>query len=134
MWWVVHDGGMLMLLPFLLQKNRVWAKTKLRIFTVAQIEDNSVKMKKDLETFLYHLRIAATVDVIEMVRAPPSPLSPPKLPRVHHQTAARLVERRRPRECPLVAQRPFRTPPPTTIPLSLAFDVHIYRALCYYIV
>jgi hypothetical protein len=68
-WWVVHDGGMLMLLPFLLQQHKVWRGTKLRIFAVAQMEDNSVKMKKDLEMFLYHLRINAAVDVIEMVSA-----------------------------------------------------------------
>ena len=66
-WWVVHDGGMLMLLPFLLQQHKVWRATKLRIFTVAQMDDNSVKMKKDLQMFLYHLRISAEVDVIEMV-------------------------------------------------------------------
>lgn len=33
---------------------------------MAQLEDNSVQMKKDLEKFLYHLRIEATVEVIEM--------------------------------------------------------------------
>ena len=32
------------------------------------MEDNSVQMKKDLEVFIYHLRISATVEVIEMVR------------------------------------------------------------------
>ena len=32
-----------------------------------EMEDNSITMKKDLETYLYQLRIAADVDVIEMV-------------------------------------------------------------------
>lgn len=41
----------------------------MRIFTVAQMEDNSIQMKKDLKTFLYHLRIEAEVEVVEMVRA-----------------------------------------------------------------
>ena len=36
------------------------------MFTVAQLEDNSVQMKKDLEKFLYHLRIEASVEVVEM--------------------------------------------------------------------
>lgn len=40
----------------------------MRIFTVAQMEDNSIQMKKDLKTFLYHLRIEAEVEVVEMVR------------------------------------------------------------------
>ncbi|XP_053704383.1 solute carrier family 12 member 5b isoform X2 [Synchiropus splendidus] len=65
-WWVVHDGGMLMLLPFLLRQHKVWRKCKMRIFTVAQMDDNSIQMKKDLLTFLYHLRIDAQVEVVEM--------------------------------------------------------------------
>ncbi|XP_073763941.1 solute carrier family 12 member 6 isoform X1 [Danio rerio] len=65
-WWIVHDGGMLMLLPFLLRQHKVWRKCALRIFTVAQMEDNSIQMKKDLATFLYHLRIDAAVEVVEM--------------------------------------------------------------------
>ncbi|XP_061486687.1 solute carrier family 12 member 5 isoform X4 [Rhineura floridana] len=65
-WWIVHDGGMLMLLPFLLRQHKVWRKCKMRIFTVAQMDDNSIQMKKDLTTFLYHLRITAEVEVVEM--------------------------------------------------------------------
>uniref|UniRef100_A0A671YGK9 Solute carrier family 12 member 7 n=1 Tax=Sparus aurata TaxID=8175 RepID=A0A671YGK9_SPAAU len=67
-WWVVHDGGMLMLLPFLLRQHKVWRKCKMRIFTVAQMDDNSIQMKKDLQMFLYHLRLDAEVEVVEMVR------------------------------------------------------------------
>ena len=39
----------------------------MRIFTVAQMEDNSIQMKKGLKKFLYQLRIDAEVEVIEMV-------------------------------------------------------------------
>ncbi|XP_076972915.1 solute carrier family 12 member 7 isoform X3 [Tamandua tetradactyla] len=66
-WWVVHDGGLLMLLPFLLRQHKVWRKCRMRIFTVAQVDDNSIQMKKDLQVFLYHLRINAEVEVVEMV-------------------------------------------------------------------
>uniref|UniRef100_A0A8D2B2A7 Solute carrier family 12 member 7 n=1 Tax=Sciurus vulgaris TaxID=55149 RepID=A0A8D2B2A7_SCIVU len=66
-WWVVHDGGMLMLLPFLLRQHKVWRRCRTRIFTVAQVDDNSIQMKKDLQVFLYHLRISAEVEVVEMV-------------------------------------------------------------------
>ncbi|KAM9693918.1 solute carrier family 12 member 7 [Trichechus inunguis] len=66
-WWVVHDGGMLMLLPFLLHQHKVWRKCRMRIFTVAQVDDNSIQMKKDLQMFLYQLRISAEVEVVEMV-------------------------------------------------------------------
>ncbi|XP_030609659.1 solute carrier family 12 member 6 isoform X2 [Archocentrus centrarchus] len=65
-WWIVHDGGMLMLLPFLLRQHKVWRKCSMRIFTVAQMEDNSIQMKKDLLTFTYQLRIDAEVEVVEM--------------------------------------------------------------------
>lgn len=106
-WWIVHDGGMLMLLPFLLKQHKVrwqtsllfqnitaeflndnrvcslqecefffnfklywqvWRKCRMRIFTVAQMDDNSIQMKRDLATFLYQLRIEAEVEVVEMVR------------------------------------------------------------------
>uniref|UniRef100_A0A8C7GIZ9 Solute carrier family 12 member 7a n=1 Tax=Oncorhynchus kisutch TaxID=8019 RepID=A0A8C7GIZ9_ONCKI len=66
-WWIVHDGGLLMLLPFLLRQHKVWRKCKMRIFTVAQMNDNSIQMKKDLQMFLYHLRLNAVVEVVEMV-------------------------------------------------------------------
>ncbi|XP_070830482.1 solute carrier family 12 member 7-like isoform X3 [Chaetodon trifascialis] len=65
-WWIVHDGGLLMLLPFLLSQHKVWRKCKMRIFTVAQMDDNSIQMKKDLQVFLYHLRLDAEVEVVEM--------------------------------------------------------------------
>lgn len=39
----------------------------MRIFTVAQMNDNSIQMKKDLQMFLYHLRLDAEVEVVEMV-------------------------------------------------------------------
>jgi len=31
------------------------------------MEDNSIQIKKDMEKFLYHLRITAQVKVVEMV-------------------------------------------------------------------
>uniref|UniRef100_A0A6M2DW34 Putative amino acid transporter n=1 Tax=Xenopsylla cheopis TaxID=163159 RepID=A0A6M2DW34_XENCH len=68
-WWIVHDGGLLMLLPFLLKQHRTWKQCKMRIFTVAQMEDNSIQMKKDLKMFLYHLRIEAEVEVVEMMNS-----------------------------------------------------------------
>ncbi|KAK9296418.1 hypothetical protein QLX08_009570 [Tetragonisca angustula] len=66
-WWIVHDGGLLMLLPFLLKQHRTWKNCKMRIFTVAQMEDNSIQMKKDLKKFLYDLRIEAEVEIVEMM-------------------------------------------------------------------
>ena len=39
----------------------------MRIFTVANMDDNSIQMKKDLQSFLYQLRLDAEVEVVEMV-------------------------------------------------------------------
>ena len=36
-WWIVHDGGLMILLIFLLKRHKVWKKCNLRIFTVARI-------------------------------------------------------------------------------------------------
>ena len=85
-WWVVHDGGMLILLAFLLQSDKVWKRCRLRVFTVArvcrfhctshvvayvtvQIDDHTIQLERDLAKFMYSLRIDADVAVIEMVRA-----------------------------------------------------------------
>jgi potassium/chloride transporter 4/5/6 len=66
-WWIVHDGGLLMLLPFLLRKHKTWKNTTLRLFTIAHNDENSTQMKEDLEKFLYNLRIEGQVFVIDMV-------------------------------------------------------------------
>lgn len=66
-WWIVNDGGLLMLLPHLLRQHRTWRSCQLRVFTVAQAGDNSAQMHEDLQKFLYHLRIEAQVHIVEMV-------------------------------------------------------------------
>lgn len=67
-WWIIHDGGLLFLIAFLLKRNKIWSHCRLRLFTVAQADDTSVDMKRDLEQYMYQLRIDAEVDVIEMVK------------------------------------------------------------------
>ena len=42
----MHDGGLLTLLPYLLKQHKVWKDCRTRIFTVAQMEDNSLQMKQ----------------------------------------------------------------------------------------
>jgi potassium/chloride transporter 4/5/6 len=67
LWWIIHDGGLLLLIVFLLKKHKIWQKCKLRLFTVARENEHSVQIKNDLVQYMYHLRIDAEVDVIEMV-------------------------------------------------------------------
>ncbi|KAK3746904.1 hypothetical protein RRG08_030315 [Elysia crispata] len=62
----LHDGGMLLLLGHLLRRAKVWSKCHLRLFSVANEDDNTVQIKKDLQTYLYQLRIEGTVEVVEM--------------------------------------------------------------------
>lgn len=63
----MHDGGLLMLMAFLLRQHKTWKSCHLRIFTVAQMNDNSVQMRQDLQQWIYALRIEArTVEVIEL--------------------------------------------------------------------
>ncbi|KAJ3120349.1 hypothetical protein HK098_004672 [Nowakowskiella sp. JEL0407] len=65
-YWVMHDGGILALLPHLLRKHPIWSPTKLRIFTVAQFSDNSVQLQNALKSSLAHLRIPATAEILEL--------------------------------------------------------------------
>lgn len=67
MWFITHDGGLMLQIGYLLCLNKVWRNCKLRLFTVAEVNDNSIKMKEGLETYLKLLRINAQVKVIEMV-------------------------------------------------------------------
>eukprot|EP00730_Choanoeca_flexa_P004114 TRINITY_DN11602_c0_g2_i1.p1 TRINITY_DN11602_c0_g2~~TRINITY_DN11602_c0_g2_i1.p1 ORF type:complete len:1030 (+),score=286.13 TRINITY_DN11602_c0_g2_i1:32-3091(+) len=66
-WWILHEGGLLLLLGYLLQQDVVWRKCRLRVFTVAENDDNTIQMQRDLQTFLYHLRIDADIQVVEML-------------------------------------------------------------------
>jgi hypothetical protein len=55
---------MLLLMGFLLQKDKLWAKARLRIFCIAEGDDNSIQMERDLITFLQLLRIRASDRVL----------------------------------------------------------------------
>jgi potassium/chloride transporter 4/5/6 len=61
-WWVVHDGGMLLLLATLLQRKREWKHTRVRVFTVARPQDNTLQLKQDVTRHLAALRMEGTVE------------------------------------------------------------------------
>lgn len=60
-WWIIHDGGLLLLLAFLLKEHRVWSKCTLRLFTICLENENVNLRRKQLEQYIYHLRIEAQV-------------------------------------------------------------------------
>ncbi|ORZ40037.1 amino acid permease-domain-containing protein [Catenaria anguillulae PL171] len=65
-YWIVHDGGILRLLPWLFQRHSVWRGCKLRVFAVAQLCDNSIEMERNLIESLEVLRIQAEAHVLEI--------------------------------------------------------------------
>ena len=46
-----------------------WKNCQLRIFTVAEMSDNSVMIRNKLEALVYKLRIEAEIEVVELVRS-----------------------------------------------------------------
>jgi hypothetical protein len=63
-WWIIHDGGLLFLLAFLLQQNHVWCKCKLRLFTICLPNEEPRQRQDELERYVYQLRINAEVHVV----------------------------------------------------------------------
>ncbi|CAM4755083.1 unnamed protein product [Rotaria magnacalcarata] len=63
-WWIIHDGGLLFLLAFLLQQHYVWNKCILRLFTICLPNQEPEIQKRELEQYVYQLRIKAEVHAV----------------------------------------------------------------------
>lgn len=68
-WWIMHDGGLLILMAHLMTRHRIWQGCTLRVFVVAGPCDNSLAMQAELETLLGNARIKGKVEVVELVDA-----------------------------------------------------------------
>ncbi|EQC36452.1 hypothetical protein SDRG_05907 [Saprolegnia diclina VS20] len=68
-WWVLHDGGLLLLIPYLLRLHFVWRKTKLRLFTVVSMKEDAGEIAARLADFLEGARIEAEVHVVPLQMA-----------------------------------------------------------------
>lgn len=65
-WWIVHDGGLLLLLPYILAKNGN-NRTRLRIFAVTTSStENPDKLKRAVERHLQEVRIVASLTIIDL--------------------------------------------------------------------
>eukprot|EP00468_Gymnochlora_sp_CCMP2014_P010715 CAMPEP_0167746128 /NCGR_PEP_ID=MMETSP0110_2-20121227/3539_1 /TAXON_ID=629695 /ORGANISM="Gymnochlora sp., Strain CCMP2014" /LENGTH=729 /DNA_ID=CAMNT_0007630855 /DNA_START=559 /DNA_END=2746 /DNA_ORIENTATION=+ len=56
-WWLTDSGGLILLLPYLLQRHRLWRKAKIRLFSIT---DNAQRLTNDeraLSALLSSLRI-----------------------------------------------------------------------------
>ncbi|KAK0422326.1 hypothetical protein QR680_007506 [Steinernema hermaphroditum] len=68
-YWIVQDGGLCLLAAYLLKQHRVWRHCSLRVIAIAQADDNNVRMKEELEAYVYALRIDAAILVVELADA-----------------------------------------------------------------
>ncbi|KAL1522216.1 hypothetical protein AB1Y20_021853 [Prymnesium parvum] len=71
-WWVVHDGGLQLLLSTILRKSRVWSNCSLRVFCVLQAGEDPDALHKKVVDFLYKMRIDATVKCVVLTTDPSS--------------------------------------------------------------
>jgi potassium/chloride transporter 4/5/6 len=51
-WWIVHDGGLLLMIAHLLKQHRIWRKCKLRVHVVSEKFHDPVAVKKTMEKML----------------------------------------------------------------------------------
>ena len=65
-WWVVHDGGLLLLLSIILRRHRTWRHTALRVFVVCQQGDDPGELRTVINRFLYNMRISAQLECIQL--------------------------------------------------------------------
>ena len=63
-WWIIHDGGLLFLLAFLLNQHPIWNKCILRLFTICLPNEQPEIRQRELEEYVYQLRIQAEVHAV----------------------------------------------------------------------
>ncbi|CAK8998845.1 unnamed protein product [Durusdinium trenchii] len=69
-WWIVGDGGVLLLLPSLLKKHRVWSGCHIRLFVLADRAGDDVdQMQHELDTYVrdFRLQIEVFIKVVDDV-------------------------------------------------------------------
>mmetsp|Transcript_34275 Transcript_34275/g.79195 ORF Transcript_34275/g.79195 Transcript_34275/m.79195 type:complete len:754 (+) Transcript_34275:856-3117(+) len=66
-WWIVYDGGLLLLLPFILAKNRTWRSgTRLRVFAViTDLSTCALQITESIKFHLKRIRIPAEVQSVD---------------------------------------------------------------------
>ena len=64
-WWVVHDGGLLLMIAHLLLRHRAWERCRLRVHTVLQKAQDPGAVRRSLQAVLRDFRIDAEVSVVE---------------------------------------------------------------------
>jgi potassium/chloride transporter 4/5/6 len=66
-WYIIHDGGMLLLFAYLLNQSRTWRGAKLRLFAVTKDTLVSAQQTKEqIHTYLSQMRIEAEVTIVQV--------------------------------------------------------------------
>lgn len=65
-YWIVNDGGLMLLVSTLIRKHKVWRNCHLRVICLATDEQNFELLRKELEDLLYELRVGAEVVVLNI--------------------------------------------------------------------
>ena len=71
-WWLVDDGGLLLLLGYLLSRHSVWSKCQLRVFTTARSDDSLDHRQMKLSSLVKLFRIPAEVKVVSGIESEPA--------------------------------------------------------------
>ncbi|KAA8519391.1 hypothetical protein F0562_013647 [Nyssa sinensis] len=66
LYWIVRDGGLMLLLSQLLLTKESFESCKIQVFCIAEEDSNAEELKADVKKFLYDLRMQAEVIVITM--------------------------------------------------------------------
>ncbi|CAJ0932342.1 unnamed protein product, partial [Mesorhabditis belari] len=92
-WWVVQDGGILMLIAYLMQQHKVWKSCTLRVFAISETdEQKSEEMRVALQKYIYMLRIDAELFIVNLLDEEISE-------DVHSRVAEMEAKRKELREC-----------------------------------
>ena len=54
-WWIINDGGLMILMSYFLKQHRIWRKCHLRLFLIGDDPTNSERDKEKLNKILYKL-------------------------------------------------------------------------------
>lgn len=66
LYWIVRDGGLMLLLSQLLLTKESFESCKIQVFCIAEEDSDAEELKADVRKFLYDLRMHAEVIVISM--------------------------------------------------------------------
>ncbi|KAL3631580.1 Protein ccc1 [Castilleja foliolosa] len=66
LYWIVRDGGLMLLLSQLLLTKASFESCKIQVFCIAEEDSDAEELKTDVKKFLYDLRMQAEVIVVSM--------------------------------------------------------------------